>query len=570
MNTHLEWVDMLAIAPLLILMGTSLLLLLIESFAKRVQTVTFWITLGSLIVAFIFPILAPASSSHPLLTPWLRFDALADFFTLFFIGIGIVSTLLSFPLFHHFKASAGEYYFLLLSSLFGLVLIGSAADFLTLFLGLEILSLSLYVMCSYMKTWELAHEAALKYFLLGSLAAAFLLYGIALIYGATGTTQFSTLPFDFRSLTNPHDRILFLSGIALITLGLAFKAAIVPFHFWAPDVYDGAPTPVTAFMAVGTKAGAFAAFILLFMIALPGFYPLWNQGIAWLAYPTLIYANLVAVRQKQLRRFFAYSGIAHAGFLLIPLAALTMANSTSQELIVSSEILEEAIQAMLFYLVVYAFATFGSFAVLVILDERREGVLLEDLQGLMRKNPWLAGIFSVCLLTLAGIPPTAGFFAKLYVFKLAFIQGYYGLVIVGLTMSVFAAFYYARMIAVMLGEEKEWNGEKKEEKEEKKRMEWEGGREPVLEGSQLLIEPGVSFAASEASFARLAPHKSETLYGSPFGKEMGRTGGWNRAKGKALWRETWPAFVVGGAALVGIIFLSVFPEELFKLLDRLG
>lgn len=537
MNIRIQLIDMIAIAPLLILMGASLLLLLIESFIKKAHTAAFWTTLGSLMTALIFAIWAPPSS-HPLLTPWLRFDPFSYFFTLFFLSIGIATTLLSFPLFQRFKASTGEYYFLLLSSLFGLLLIGNAADFLTLFLGLEILSLSLYVMCCYMKTWKLAHEAALKYFLLGSLAAAFLLYGIALIYGATGTTHFDSLSFDFRTLTNPPDKILFLSGITLLTLGLAFKAAIVPFHFWAPDVYDGAPTPVTAFMAVGTKAGAFAAFILLFLIALPGFDPLWNQGMALLAYPTLIYANLVALRQKQLRRFFAYSGIAHAGFLLIPLAAVSGGYSADPSL----DILRETIQAMLFYLVVYTIATLGCFAVLVILDDKKEGVFLADLQGLMRKNRGLAAIFSLCLLTLAGIPPTVGFFAKFYLFKLAFMQGYYGLVFTGLAMSIFAAFYYMRMIAVMLGEEKE----------------------SVLT-TQLSSTSPVQVVQN--SIVHTASFKSEIIYGSALEK---RGNSWEKIPRREEWKETWPAFLVGILSLGGIIALSIFPEIFFRFLERIG
>ena len=214
-----------------------------------------------------------------------------------------------------------------------------------------------------------------------------------------------------------------------MTLGLAFKAAIVPFHVWAPDVYDGAPMPVTAFMAVGTKAGAFAAFTRVFLVALPQFDPLWNQGMAWLAIITMVYANIVALRQVQLRRFFAYSGISHAGFLLIPLIADT----------------SDAPAALAFYLVVYAIATLGSFAILAFLDKDSHGVFLRDLQGFFYRSPFLAAIFTLCLLTLAGIPPTAGFFAKFYLFKIAFQSGYYTLVIVGLLTTILSAFYYVRI-----------------------------------------------------------------------------------------------------------------------------
>lgn len=434
MNLTLSLVDFAALSPLLILLVAALFLLLLESFASEMaKRFSFAIVLITILMAITAEYYA-LPSHNPLLTPWLKFDSLAHMFTLFFLLIGLGSLLLSSAFFQRFEASQGEYYFLLLSALFGLMLIGSAADFLTIFLGLETLSISLYILTGYMKSWTLSREAALKYFLMGSLAAAFLLYGIALVYGAIGTTRLDVLLGDYRNLQATQDKTLFISGIALITLGLAFKAAIVPFHIWAPDVYCGAPTPVTAFMAVGTKVGAFAAFIRVFLDALPQFNPLWNEGIALLAYPTLIYANIVAIRQLQLRRFFAYSGISHAGFMLIPLAAGTA----------------DALPALLFYLVVYSLATMGCFAVLSYLDKDSEGVMMSDLNGLFHQSPFLAGIFTLCLLTLAGIPPTAGFFAKFYIFKVAFQAGYYGLVIVGLLTAILSAYYYLRIITIML------------------------------------------------------------------------------------------------------------------------
>jgi len=436
MNIVLNWVDFAAISPLLIILVGALLVLLLETFDESASKKYAGIlTLATIALAIYAAIVSPPSHNN-LLTPWLRFDSLERLFTVLFLAIGFGSALLSSSFFQRFEATRGEYFFLLLSALFGLILVGASADFLTLFLGLETLSIALYVLCGYMKKWEISHEAAIKYFLMGALAAAFLLYGIALIYGAVGTTRFDALLGGYHALAAGSDKVLFLSGIALVTLGLAFKAAIVPFHVWAPDVYDGAPTPVTAFMAVGTKVGAFAAFVRVFFDALPQFDILWHEGIALLAYPTLIYANIVAIRQQQLRRFFAYSGISHAGFLLIPLAAGT----------------PDALSALLFYLVVYALATLGSFAVLAFLDERTEGVLLRDLKGLFRRSPLLAGVLALCLLTLAGIPPTAGFFAKFYVFKVAFEAGYYALVIVGLLTTILSAYYYLRIVAIMFAE----------------------------------------------------------------------------------------------------------------------
>lgn len=436
MNITLTPTDFAALSPLLVLLVGALLLLLVETFAdgaaKRYSAL---LTLAILAAALLATLWAPISTS-PQLTPWLRFDGLHTFFTLFFLSIGIACTLLAESFFQGREASRGEYYFLLLSATFGLILIGASADFLTLFLGLETLSISLYILCAYMKKWDVSSEAALKYFLLGALGAAFLLYGIALLYGATGTTHFVGLLKGYKALSSSASQALFLSGIALVTLGFAFKAAIVPFHVWAPDVYDGAPNPVTAFLAVGTKAGAFAAFIRVFLEALSLMDPLWREGVTWLAYPTLIYANLVALRQTQLRRFFAYSGISHAGFLLIPLASGG----------------PDALSSMLFYLIVYSLATLGCFAALAFLDRRVEGVVLQDLHGLGQRSPFLAGVLTLCLLTLAGIPPTAGFFAKFYIFQVAFGAGYYGPVIVGLLTSVLSAYYYLRILSVMLAD----------------------------------------------------------------------------------------------------------------------
>jgi NADH-quinone oxidoreductase subunit N len=438
MDLTLNLTDMAAISPLLILLGGALILLLFESFAPAtLKKCSLYFTVGTLLVALYASVYAPVSESH-LLTPWLRFDSIARLFTVFFLLIGIGSALLSTSFFQRLddERSHGEYFFLLLSSLFGLILIASAADFLTLFLGIETLSISLYVLCGFMKNWENSSEASIKYFLMGSLAAAFLLYGIALIYGAVGTTRLDALLTGYQKLTSTQDITLFLAGIAMVTLAFAFEAAIVPFQLWAPDVYAGAPTPVTAFMAVGTKVGAFAAFFRVFFDALPHFDPLWNEGIALLAYPTLIFSNYLALRQTRLRRFFAYSGISHAGFLLIPLAVGT----------------SEALSAMLFYLVVYALATLGAFAVLAFVDRGQEGASVRDLQGLFKRSPLLAVILALCLLTLAGIPPTVGFFAKFFLFKIAFQAGYYALVIVALLTTILAAYYYLRIISVMFSD----------------------------------------------------------------------------------------------------------------------
>lgn len=433
MIPELHSIDFAALSPLLILFTGSMLVLLFESFfSSASKKYGHFVTLAILLLAGYAALYAPASE-NPLIAPWLRFDATAHFFNLLFIAIGIAVVLIS-PNFH------GEYFFLLLSSLTGLLLIGSSNDFLTLFLGIEALSIPLYILCGFIKKREISHESAVKYFLTGALATAFLVYGIALVYGAIGTTTFEGLLAKYQALSNTQDHSLFLGGIALITLSLLFKATIAPFHQWAPDVYAGAPTSVTAFMAVATKAGAFAALIRIFMEALPLFDARFNEVISWFAILTLIYANFVTLKQVQMRRFFAYSGIAQAGLMLIPLVVGT----------------ESAKEALLFYLVVYAIATLGCFAVLTALDERQEGVRLQDLRGLMKRSPLLCTFFSFCLLTLAGIPPTVGFLAKFLILKEAFEAHYYVLVTVALISSILSIYYYLRPIAIMIGSHPEY------------------------------------------------------------------------------------------------------------------
>lgn len=440
MNLTLTSTDFASLSPLLVILFGALAVLLVEAFSKDTSEegnglqlfliqMLIYLTLAGALVATYY---APASTS-PLLTPWISFTPLAKTFTMLFLWIGLGSTFLVDAFFKRFKATRGEFYFLLLASLFGLILIGSSADFLTLFLGLETLSISLYILCSYMKQWKISQEAAVKFFLTGSTAAAILLYGIAMVYGAVGTTQFEGLLTAYEAISSHSNKVLFLTGISLITLALGFKAAIVPFHQWAPDVYSGAPTPVTAFLAVGSKAGAFAAFVQIFLVALPHFNLAWNHAIALLAVPTLIYANYLALKQTELRRFFAYSGISHAGFLLIPLAVGTT----------------DAIPALLFYLYVYSLATLGAFAVVAYLESQSNSPRMDDLRGLFNRAPTAAITLTLCLLTLGGIPPTAGFFAKFYLFKLGFQAGYVGLVVIALLTTILSAYYYLKMVALV-------------------------------------------------------------------------------------------------------------------------
>lgn len=434
MNTYLSFQDYLSLSPIGILLLAGLLLIVIESlFPKFSKRGAFFIAFLSVAGALFSSVYAP-KSTHPYLTAFLISDSLSQFFTCFFLVVGGVIALISASFFKEREESHGEYAFLFLSSLIGLILIAASADFLTLFLGLEILSLALYILVAYMKNWSRTHEAAIKFFLLGSLATAFLIFGVALIYGATGTTNFEGLLEKYKALSNAPSRTLFICGSVFVALGLLFKAAVVPFHFWAPDVYAGAATPVTAFLAVGSKAGAFAGLARVFLVTLPGFDPFFSMMIAALSAITLLYGNILAIRQNSFRRFFAYSGISHSGFMLIAIAA-------------AGE--KGAFEALAFYLSVYAVATLGVFSLFTAIDAGDGDIPFESVQGLFKKSPWIALSFALSLLVLAGFPPFIGFFAKFMLFKVAYTKGLILLMVLALIMTVISSYYYFRLVVLL-------------------------------------------------------------------------------------------------------------------------
>jgi NADH-quinone oxidoreductase subunit N len=425
--------DSLPLLPMLILLVGGVVLLLLESFYVEVaRKHSGKIGLATFSLAFISA-LPMAESKNTLLTAWLAFDRLSHFSSLFILSIGIGINLLSYPLFKKHPISRSEYEFFMIIASIGLLLIASSADFLTLFLGIEILSIASYILTGYIRNWNTSSEASLKYFFLGAIGAAFLVYGIALLYGALGTTRFEGLLNAYNALAAGQSLTLFWGGMVFITAGFGFKAALFPLQFWAPDAYEGAPTPVTAFMSVGVKTGAFLAFARVFFYALPEFSDLWSEGVGCIAVASLLYANLLALRQFNLKRFFAYSGISHSGFLLIALAAQG----------------PQALSALLFYLVVYALATLAAFSVLALHDKGEQGIQMEDLKGMARSSPFSAGILIFALLTLAGIPPTPGFFAKLFLFQSAMQAGYYALVLIALLTTVLAFYYYLRIAAYL-------------------------------------------------------------------------------------------------------------------------
>jgi NADH-quinone oxidoreductase subunit N len=335
--------------------------------------------------------------------------------------------------------SPPEVFPLLVFALLGMVLLAAASDLLVVFIALEILSLSLYVLAGQTRRLA-AQEAAMKYFLLGAFSSAFLLYGIALCYGATGTTNLLEIA---RSTGDPTgDGTLLLAGVGLLAVGFLFKVSAVPFHMWTPDVYQGTPTPVAAFMAAGTKVAAFAVFLRVFAGALGGLVVSWRPVIAGVAVVTMLVGAALAVVQTDLKRMLAYSSISHAGYLLVGVAAAATVPA--------------GVSASMFYLLVYAFMVMGAFMVVQYVsrlgppddDAIRERSSLEDYRGLARRHPWAAGLLAVFMLALTGIPPLSGFWAKYYVFLAGVEAGLTWLVVVAVISSVISAFFYLRVLVV--------------------------------------------------------------------------------------------------------------------------
>jgi NADH-quinone oxidoreductase subunit N len=363
----------------------------------------------------------------------VRADNFALFLNLVLCAIGVLTILLSGSAVERERLPQGEYYALLLFSIAGMMLMGSATDLLVIFLALEILSLGVYVLTGIRRTSFAGAEAAFKYFLLGGFSSAFFLYGIAFIFTVTGTTRLEQIgaALAARSM-NPG--ILMAMAVGLLLVGFAFKVSAVPFHMWTPDAYEGAPTVVTAFMSTGVKAAAFGAFLRVFLWALEPMRTQWVPMLWGIAALTMILGTVVGVVQSNVKRMLAYSSIAHAGYLLVGLVAANTAGKA----------------AILFYLLAYAVTNLGAFGVISVLGTGNKAHdTLGDFAGLWNRRPGLAALMTIFLLSLGGLPPTAGFIAKWYIFTAAVEEGYYWLAIIGVLTSVVSVFFYLRIVVMM-------------------------------------------------------------------------------------------------------------------------
>ncbi len=430
-------IDLMVILPFLFVAGTALLIMVLDLFLsdEHVQQIAPWLTIAGLTAAFISSVTQwntnGESFTPPGGYPMVVMDNFAVALNVILTVAGILTILLSLDYLKRTGHNRSEFYILMMLSLSGMMLMGMANDLILIFLALELLSIPLYILAGFAWPRPESEEAAMKYFLLGAFSSAVFVFGIALIYGATGTTS---LPGIF-AVADPNMGLL-LAGAAMLLVGFGFKIASVPFHMWTPDVYEGSPTVVTAFMSVGSKVAGFAALLRILLIAMPQLGDTWTVAISVMAALTLIIGNLVAVLQPNIKRMLGYSSIAHAGYILIAVAA--SANNP------------DGVSAALFYMFAYLFTNLGAFAIAVAVERKEgEGVMLEDYQGLAKRHPWMALAMTVFMLSLTGIPPTAGFAAKFYVFGAAIEAGLIWLTIIGVLTSVVSAYYYLRVVFYM-------------------------------------------------------------------------------------------------------------------------
>jgi len=360
-------------------------------------------------------------------------DNFGLFVTLVLVAVGVLTITFSGPVVARDGLPKGDYYALVLFAIVGMIMMASANDLLVVFIALEILSIAVYVLTGIRRDDPRATEAAFKYFLLGAFSSAFFLYGIAFVYGLSGSTRLDRVG-AYLAAQALSENPLILVGLGLLLVGFAFKISAVPFHMWTPDAYEGAPAIVTGFMSTGVKAAAFAAFARVFLSAFEPFTGEWAPLVWLLAAATMILGTVVGVAQSNLKRMLAYSSIAHGGYLLVGLVA---ANDVGKA-------------AILFYLAAYAVTNLAAFGVIALLGARNApNDELRDYAGLWQTRPALAGLMTVCLLSLGGLPPTVGFIGKWYVFSAAVSAGYYGLAIIGVLTSVVSVFFYLRVIVMM-------------------------------------------------------------------------------------------------------------------------
>ncbi len=422
-----------SILPEIAVVATAILVLFVDLFiAEENKRLLCSLSLFGILVAFLCVyFLGPAKIRG--FSGMIAHDGLGAFAELVILAASALTLLLASGYSEWEGTHKGEFYSLLLLSTSGMMFMAKGTDLMTVFLGLETLSIPIYVLVGFHRNRMSSIEGALKYFLLGAFASGFFLYGIALMYAVSGTTKIPALAgmlYDARFAGNP----VFLAGAGLLVVGFAFKVSLVPFHMWTPDAYEGAPTVVTAFMSAAVKAAAFTALLRVLLLTLPALQPMMGKILWVLAVLTMTVGNLSALGQDNIKRMLAYSSIAHAGYILVGM--------------VSGDVLGG--QASLFYLLVYTLMNIGAFGVVILIAQKEdEGYDIKNLAGIGFKYPALGAFLTLFLVSLAGIPPTAGFVGKFYLFSSAIKNGYIGLAVIGVLNSAVSIYYYLRLVVYM-------------------------------------------------------------------------------------------------------------------------
>lgn len=422
MNQPIPFPDLTPFIPELIMLSSAIGLLIVELFIKN----RVFISAVCLLTAFAVVYLLPQSPGITFNGMFIN-DGYSMYFKIIFIVGLVLTVLISLNYIDRERPQRGEYYSLLLFATSGMMLMASAKDLVVLFLGLELMALSTYILAGIKPLNIKSNEAAIKYFMLGAFSSAFFLYAMALLYGLTGSTDIYKIA---ETLTRTEPTLPLILSMILVVVAFSFKIAAVPFHMWAPDVYEGAPTSVTAFMSVGPKAAGFAVIGRVFYIAFDSIHAEWTMALIVISVLTMAIGNIVALVQKNIKRMLAYSSIAHAGYMLIGIISGT----------------SESLHAVLSYLLVYAFMNMGAFAIVILLENGED---IEDYNGLSKTHPIVSAIMLLFMFSLVGIPPTAGFVAKFNIFLAAINAGYLWLVVVAVIFSAISAFYYLRIVMNM-------------------------------------------------------------------------------------------------------------------------
>ena len=430
--------DLIGIVPETILTVTALSVLTLEM--ARVSRP--WIILSVAVLGLLLSAAAAfitSGNNQILFGGMLKLNQISLFFDMLYISIGLITLIFSQGyLEKRGSKSRGEYPALILFAVIGMMLMTRANDLVIVFLGLELLSISLYVLVGFLRHDNLSNESGLKYLLLGAFATGFFLFGAAFTYGATGTTNYDGIVLAIAN-DNILSKIYLVLGIGLLLIGFAFKVALVPFHMWSPDVYQGAPTTVTGFLCTAPKAAGFGALLILFNNPLADMHYQW-QDIFWLlAVLTMTVGNVTALVQSNVKRMLAFSSISHAGFLVMGILVLNVSS----------------ISAVLFYLVTYSVINLGSFAIVSSVEREENGLKFKDYRGLGLRYPWLAAAMTIFMISLAGFPPTAGFVAKYGLFSAAIAEGYIWLVVIAVLNTLISVYYYLRLVINMYMKEEE-------------------------------------------------------------------------------------------------------------------